>query len=929
MTNQQQRENARRFINEWSNKGSERRESQQFWSQLLGNVLGMENLNEIQYEKPVYKDGTSGAIDVYIPETNVLIEQKSRNISLDKKERKTDGSFLTPYEQARTYEWHLPRSEKPRFIVTCNFKEFWIYDQETPYAEPVKIQLEDLQDQVHRLSFLLNKKDVIIKKELEVSVKAGEIVGILYDELYKQYINPTDPHNLHSLNVLCVRLVFCLYAEDAGIFGHKRMFHDHMERFEARDFRDALLKLFTILDTKPSERSLYLDKSLAAFPFVNGSLFDKNENIEVPQFTEKIVDIILNQASKDFDWSHISPTIFGAVFESTLNPETRRTSGMHYTSVENIHKVINPLFLSDLKKELEEIKSLSIVRTKKNQLEKFQDKLASLNFLDPACGSGNFLTESYICIRRLENEVIKEKQAGQMVLGEAINPVKVSIEQFYGIEINDFAVTVAKTALWIAESQMLKETEDIILQQLDFLPLESNACIIEGNALSMDWNHVISKHELNYIMGNPPFVGFYLQSRAQKEEIHELLKEEEKSIQNKAGKIDYVAGWYFKAIRYIAGTSINVAFVSTNSICQGEQVSIIWKPLIEKYNADIIFAYRTFIWTSQANEKASVFCVIIGFNTRKYNPPPKIIFDDKKEIVNNITPYLTSGKINFVEQTNKQIHNYPNMYLGSLILDNQKYIISENEKKEILSREPALEETIHRLIGSRELLQNKVRYVFYLDGLNLNLINNSRELKRRIAEVSQFRKKVSKEDIKLSDTPTKYKRDRYYKSDILVIPRTSSSDRDYLPIGFFDEKTIATDATYQIIDATLDLFAILSSKLHILWLSLLGGRLKQDFRYSNTMVYNTFPIPLFSEKQVSTLRESASKIINIREKYLKDGVSLATLYNRKLMPPELRKAHEANDKIIFKAYGFGINEMSDGDYIDKLMEMYQELTIKK
>ena len=542
MTEQQQRENARKFVMTWLNKGFEKGDTQRFWMQLLYEVLGMGNVaDRIQFEKPVVIDGSTKYIDAYIPETNVLIEQKGKDVDLDKKTKQSDGRLFTPSEQGKRYGRYLPKSEQPRWVVSCNFKEFRIYDMEKPNEAPEILLLENLQNEYYRLGFLLDVKNTKVSKELQVSVKAGEIVGILYEELLKQYKDPTNPHSLHSLNVLCVRLVFCLYAEDAGIFGHKRMFHDYMERFETRDFRKALIDLFTVLDIKPEDRDPYMDDGLAAFPFVNGGLFEEDKDIEIPQFTEKIIDIILNQASSDFDWSHISPTIFGAVFESTLNPETRRSGGMHYTSIENIHKVINPLFLSNLKEELEEIKTISIIRTKANRLDKFQNKLASLNFLDPACGSGNFLTESYICIRRLENEVIKEKAAGQMFFGEAVNPIKVSIGQFYGIEINDFAVIVAKTALWIAESQMMKETEDIIHQQLDFLPLESYACIVEGNALRIDWNDVVSKTKASYIMGNPPFIGARMMDQGSEQKL---------DVENTFGKIkdvqdlDYVTCWY-------------------------------------------------------------------------------------------------------------------------------------------------------------------------------------------------------------------------------------------------------------------------------------------------------------------------------------------------------------------------------------------------
>jgi len=926
MTAQQQRENARQFINYWRSRGSERREAQQFWNQLLGDVLGMENLNDIQYEKPVYKDGTSGAIDVYIPETNVLIEHKSRNISLDKKERKADGSFLTPYEQARAYEWHLPRSEKPRFIVTCNFKEFWIYDMESPHAEPVKLQLENLQDQLYQLSFLLNKKDVNIAKELEVSVKAGEIVGILYDELYKQYIDPTDPKNLHSLNVLCVRLVFCLYAEDAGIFGHKRMFHDYMEQFGTRGFRDALLSLFKQLDIKPEDRSPYLNRDLTAFPYVNGSLFNDSEEIEIPQFTDKIVDTILNQASKDFDWSHISPTIFGAVFESTLNPETRRTGGMHYTSVENIHKVINPLFLTNLKEEFEEIKIIPVLRTKRNQLDKFHDKLASLKFLDPACGSGNFLTESYVCIRRLENELIKEKRAGQMVIGEAINPIKVSIEQFYGIEINDFAVTVAKTALWIAESQMMKETEDIILQELDFLPLESNACIVEGNALTLDWNDVVGNTRVNFVMGNPPFVGKNEQTPSQKAELLSVFEK-----QKNVSSLDYVCGWYKLSADYIRGTKVRVAFVSTNSIAQGEQPAVLWKSIIGQNEID--FAYRSFIWENETKDSAAVHCVIIGFSQRNNNSnkkqQQKTIFDGENvECAKNINPYLFDAPDVLIESRTHSLSNVPRMDFGNMPNDSKGLLsgYSDEERQALVKENPELEQWFKPFLGATEFINNKKRWCLWLVNATPNQLRESKFLASIMTKIRNDRlASTRKATNMLADTPHLFGEIRQPKTEYILVPRHSSERRRYIPIGFVNPSIIVGDSNMAIPDTSLYHFGILISNVHSSWVRAVCGRIKSDYRYSKDVVYNNFPWCKPTDEQKAKIEKTAQGILDARELYQNMGSSLADLYDPLTMPVKLRKAHDENNKAVMRAYGFDINSMSESDCVSKLMEMYQEL----
>lgn len=590
MTDAEQREAARQFANKWKGRGREDEDGRSYWIDFLSNVLGMDNVTDrVEFEKKVVVDGNTKRIDVYIPETHVLIEQKSLGKALDQKIMNSGSIELTPYDQAKRYNDNLPYDEKARWIITSNFSDIWIYDMNTRVPEAVEISLDEIPDKYPLLD-ILTKKDVHkISHEMEVSIKAGDIVGILYEAFLKQYkipdVNAKEDveqkekreHKLKSLNALCVRVVFCLYAEDAGIFGKRNMFHDYMESYEVKDCRRALLELFKILDTPVLERDEYLEEDLAQFPYVNGGLF-ADETIEIPPFTEEIKELLLTKASEDFDWSDISPTIFGAVFESTLNPETRRSGGMHYTSIENIHKVIDPLFLEDLQEEFNAIKQIQVKRTKDKKLDEFQNKLAALTFLDPACGSGNFLTETYLSLRRLENEVIREKVEGQMTLVEVHNPIKVSIQQFYGIEINDFAVTVAKTALWIAESQMLEETKSIVYGfNDDFLPLKTYVNITEANALRINWNEVIPATKLSYIMGNPPFVGTKLMNKKQKEDVKYAIGK-----YNNYGTLDYVSCWYAKSSDYIENTNICCAFVSTNSIVQGEQVTPLWKELFAR-----------------------------------------------------------------------------------------------------------------------------------------------------------------------------------------------------------------------------------------------------------------------------------------------------------------------------------------------------------
>ncbi len=625
---------------------------------------------------------------------------------------------------------------------------------------------------------------------MEISVKAGEFVGLIYDALLKQYINPESEESLKSLNMLCVRLVFCLYAEDAHIFsdsGH--MFHDYMEQFETKDMRKALIELFKILDTPEDKRDPYDDSLLAQFPYVNGGLFAE-ENIEIPRFTDEIRNILLAKASEGFDWSMISPTIFGAVFESTLNPDTRRSGGMHYTSIENIHKVIDPLFLDDLKAELEEIKKNQVEKTRNAKLRECQNKLASLTWLDPACGSGNFLTETYISIRRLENEIIKLLKGGQIsfVTDEKSNPIKVSIDQFYGIEINDFAVTVAKTALWIAESQMMKETEDILLLHIDFLPLKTNAHIIEGNALRIEWGSVVSKDRLNYIMGNPPFVGYSLQNKKQKEDILSIYVDEKGKPYKTAGKIDYVAGWYFKAAELMFGTGIRTALVSTNSITQGEQVATVWKPLYDRFNLCIDFAHRTFRWDSESNSKAHVHCVIIGFKYSKENKKYKIYDSEQHIIADNINAYLLDAPDVFLDSRSTPICDVPHMRSGGKPVEGGNLIFTESEKSAFLKLEPLSEKWFRPFMGSEDFINGNTRWCLWLIGITPDELRQMPNVMKRVEAVRQFRLKSTKAATReYANQSARFMEIKQPDSNYLMIPATSSEKRRYIPIGYLDK----------------------------------------------------------------------------------------------------------------------------------------------
>lgn len=683
------------------------------------------------------------------------------------------------------------------------------------------------------------------------------------------------------------------------------------------------MELFQVLDTKPEDRDPYMEDDLAAFPYVNGGLF-ADENIEIPRFTDEIVDLIVNKASAGFDWSEISPTIFGAVFESTLNPETRRSGGMHYTSIENIHKVIDPLFLDELKAELEEIKSVKVEKTRKAKLETFREKLASLTFLDPACGSGNFLTETYISLRRLENEALSIEYHGQGLLGDIV-PIKVGIGQFYGIEINDFAVTVAKTALWIAESQMMHETEEIMQMNLDFLPLKSYANIVEGNALRVDWESVVPKDKLKFIMGNPPFVGYSLQSKEQKSDILSIYVDEKGKPYKTAGKLDYVAGWYFKATLLMQNTNIRTAFVSTNSITQGEQVAGVWKPLYDRFGIHIDFAHRTFRWDSEASLKAHVHCVIVGFSIVD-NSADKRLFDNGTEKkCKNINAYLIEAPNVFIESNKKPIFDAPIMTTGNRPADGGNLIIEAEDYNDFIKKEPNAIKYIKKLIGAAEYINNKDRYCLWLVGVSPAELRKMPEVMKRVEACKQDRLNGAPDRQKLADTPTIFRETKNPKSYI-VVPRVSSENRRYIPLGFLGEDVIPTDSATIIENAGLYHFGVLTSNVHMAWVRAVAGRLKSDYRYSKDIVYNNFPWCNPTSEQKAKIEQTAQAILDARAKY--PECSLADLYDETTMPPELRKAHQANDFAVMAAYGFD-KKITESECVAELMKMYREFTKEK
>lgn len=918
MQDNKQKAKAADFAKRWEGKGYEKGQSQTFWIELLQDVLGHPHPTDIIFFENQVKLNSTSFIDAYISTTKVLIEQKSIDKDLKKAIPQSDGTLLTPFQQAKRYASELPYSKRPRWVVVSNFKEFHIYDMEQPQGEPYIVLLADLEKEYDRLRFLIDDGSEHLKREMEISIQAGSLVGKLYEAFLKEYLNPDSPETLRALNILCVRLVFCLYAEDSGLFGENHSaFYDYLNAYDDKHKRKALIELFEVLNTPVEKRDPYMEPVLKSFPYVSGGLFT-DDKIEIPNFNETISDLLLEKGSEDIDWSDISPTIFGAVFESTLNPETRRSGGMHYTSIENIHKVIDPLFMDDLTEEFQKIKAEPVEKTRNKKLYAFQDKLAGLKFLDPACGSGNFLTETYISLRRLENQVISTILGGQAVLGEFNDPIKVSINQFYGIEINDFAVTVGQTALWIAEAQMMAETEKIVQKDIDFLPLKSYANIHETNALRVDWADICDPKELNYIMGNPPFVGNNNMNEEQRKDIAVYFKD------NKT--IDYVAAWYVVASKFIQDTNIRVAFVSTNSITQGEQVPILWQPLFENEKIHIDFAYRTFRWDSESSLKAHVHCVIVGFSVAACNVTKRIFVAESIFEAKNINAYLLDAPNIFIKSRTKPLSNVPSIRKGNQPTDGGHLIIEADDLELFLQKEPNASKYIKKLVGAKEYINNLKRYCLWLKGVSPVELRSMPLVLDRVKAVREMRlASPDPSTRKLADTPTVF-RETNNPDSYIIVPSVSSENRRYIPLGFMKGDTIPTNLVLIIPDAGLYLFGIITSNVHMAWMRAVCGRLKSDYRYSKDIVYNNFPWPNPTDAQKTKIEQTAQAILDARAIY--PDSSLADLYDEVTMPPELRKAHQNNDRAVMEAYGFPIKDFTESDCVAKLLEMYQDLTKK-
>lgn len=924
MNHTEQKQAARKFASFWQKYKEGQNEiqiTQKFWLNLLRTVYGVENVEEfINFEAKVRVDGKSKRIDGLIPSTKVLIEQKKRGVDLDQKINQSDKLELTPYEQAKRYADHMPTKSRPNWIVTCNFDEFHIHDLNSEFPERYEVvHLEDLPNEYHRMKFLQDISSTHIYKEIEVSRKAGKLIGDIYTELESQYGGKMDDRQKHELNVLCVRLVFCLYAEDAGIFG-KNQFGDYLRDFSTDILHYKLKDLFIALGTSNRD-GLFIDPKAKMFKYVNGGLFN-DTSLNVPPITPKVKELLVGEASDKLDWGGISPTIFGSMFESTLNPQTRHDGGMHYTSVENIHKVIDPLFLDELKEELEDILCTGTSKQRRRKLVDYQEKLAKVTCLDPACGSGNFLTETYLSLRRLENRALKEIYRDGPLMGGLVNPIRVSIGQFYGIEINDFAVSVAKTAMWIAEYQMREETSEIVKLEDDFLPLKSYANIHQGNALRTDWSQIVSPEKLSYIIGNPPFLGYSTQNASQKEDLLSVFTDEKGKPYKNTGKIDYVAGWYMKSVRMMqVNPKIRAALVSTNSITQGEQVANIWKPLVERFGLHIDFAWRTFRWDSESNGKAHVHCVIIGFSIGERKRKP-VIFDGESWMeAKHINGYLIDMEDVWVMNNKKPICDVPKMSTGNRPSDGGCLIVEKEEYERLVAEQHVALKYVKRLVGSDEYINNRPRYCLWLVDASPVDMRNIPYIYDRIKRCKELRlASTDKGRQKLAETPWLF-RETKNPDMYLCLPGVSSERRQYIPMGLLDKEVIPTNLIFIIPDVTIYHFGILTSSLHMAWMRVVCGRLKSDYRYSADIVYNNFPWSKATEEQEKKISALAQQVLDARASH--PDWSLADLYHPDFMPQDLRRAHKELDKAVLKLYGLK-PDTDETDIVRHLLGLYKQ-----
>ena len=923
-------EAAKKFAFDWNGHGNENGDTQKFWFALLRDVLDVDKPeNIIDFQKPIKIGRQTKWIDGYIARTKILIEQKSFGEDLDKKFHQSDDEYLTPFEQGKRYADNMVDSEKPRWIITCNFSEFNIFDlvemNSLEYRfggqiyRPFNFKLAEISYMCRRLKFLVDPNVTEVKPEVQISKAAANIVKIIYDDFKNNYTRNKVKGYKSFLDKLCTRLVFCFYASHAQILDDK--FFGYLLKFKAAERLDALQKIFDVLSTPEDERPENLDEELKNFPYINGGLFAGK--IPLPEFTKIEGDPTRSINAADnpdrFNWRKIDPTIFGALFESILNEEERRTGGMHYTMPENIHKVIDPLFMDDLRREFIAAKNKRICNRPKAFLD-LQNKIAALTFLDPSCGSGNFLTETYLSLRRLENEILGKLRALKVPLPE--NPVRVSINQFFGIEINDFAVAVAQTALWIAENQMLQETEGEIGKPLQAFPIKNYPEIVCENANRVDWQKIFGEHapaKFDYIIGNPPFHGARNKSKQQSQDIKKVF-----SGWDNLGNLDYVTCWYKKAADYIGKKNTRCAFVSTNSICQGDSIGALWKNLFGE-GIHIDFAHRTFKWLSDSDNPAHVHCVVVGFSRARNRKPKKIFDGDNFTIATNINPYLVDDENIFVESRNEPLCDVPEIGIGNKPIDDGNYLFTPDELEIFLRDEPAAKKFFRPWYGAEEFIKGKKRYCLWLGNLSDAEIDSMPLCRERVENVRRYRlASKSPGTRQIADKPTRFHVENFPHGKFLVMAKTSSGERQYIPMGFMDDSVLCSDKVFILPDAQIYHFGILTSSIHMAWMRMTNCPLGTSYSYSIAIVYNNFPWPTPSPAQKRLIEESAQKILDVRKEF--SDWTFAKLYDEDTMPAELRWAHKSNDYAVALAYGFEKFLNDEPKIVSELMKLYKRLT---
>jgi type I restriction-modification system DNA methylase subunit len=896
---------AANFILEWKDKAPAAREeadAQTFENEFF-HIFGVERSKVAIFEQRVKVSAEAdGYIDLFW-KGHIIIEMKSPGKDLER-----------AYRQAKEYANALRGEEMPKCILICDFRHFHYYDLERNAAR-IEFPVDELVQRVELFGDLAGYKDVEYKEQDAVNVAAAERMGKLHDRLKEI------GYSGHQLEVFLVRILFCLFADDTGIFEHDSFIKYIVQRTnpDGSDLGLHLEKIFETLNKEPGHRQKTLDRQLDRFPYINGGLF--SERLDVADFDSKMRESIIECCT--LDWSKISPAIFGAMFQSVMNAEERRNLGAHYTSETNILKLIHPLFLDDLWAEFDKIKTLkSDVRVVR--LNEFHDKLSRLKFLDPACGCGNFLVITYRELRILELEVIRELLGGERLL-DVDHYIKVNVDQFYGIELEEFPAQIAEVAMWLMDHQMNMLVRDKFGEYYIRIPLRKSATIRCANALTTDWESVVPKSELSYILGNPPFVGAMMMTETQRDELVATFGESFDGI----GELDYVSAWYKKAIDYIFGTSIECAFVSTNSISQGQQVALLWQGLIEQKHLRINFAHQTFKWSNEAKGVASVFCIIVGFalidrKMKRLYSYADVTSEPVEQIVTRINPYLMDGQDVFIKNRSDPLSPVPQMSFGNMPRDGGGFILSDEERNELLEKEPLSRKWIRPYIGAVEFINNKPRWCLWLVDANPSEIQLCPIVLKRVEYVRKFRlESKAAATRKFAITPTLFCQiTQLAGQDYIIIPGVSSERRKYIPMGFMDKNTVSSNLVQIIPNATLYHFGILTSTMHMAWMRYVCGRLEMRYRYSKDIVYNNFPWPKPTDKQREDIEAAAQAVLDARAKF--PDCSLADLYDPDTMPPELAKAHAKLDRLVEKAYGKSFE--SDAERVAFLFERYQQLT---